>query len=96
MILGIACTVILGTLALWQARRAAHWLLVSKILGRDVAIEQAKRKAIAMALGDLTEGLKRGDGTLCAQATRAALQAATDDTEETLLKLGFTLPERVA
>lgn len=94
MIAGITCTVVLGVLALWQARSASHWRLVSKLLGHDIAVERAKRTAIAMALCDVSEGLKRGDATLCSQAMRAALQAANDNTDETLRKLGFKLPER--
>ena len=96
MIASIACTVILGLLALWQVRRAAHWHLVARILGRDVVVERAKRTAVAMALGDVAAGLRDGNAELCAKAMRAALQVAHDDTDETLLKLGFQVPPHPA
>lgn len=96
MILGIACTITISVIALWLRREVVHWNLVSKILGRDLAIEKAKRQAIAMALSDLSKGLAHNDPTLCAQATRAALRLANDDTDETLLLLGFKLPEKIA
>lgn len=96
MIAGIVCTVAIGAIALWQARRVAHWTLVARILGRDVMVERAKRRAIAMALGDLEAGLKRGDSMLCAQAMSAAIRVAGDDTDETIIKLGFKVPERIS
>lgn len=71
-------------------------MLVARILGRDVAVERAKRKAFAMAVGDLHDGMKRGDAELCSQAIRAATRVASDDSEETLRALGFKLPERIA
>lgn len=95
VILGIALTVVLGLLAVWTAHRSAHWHLTARILGRDIAIERAKRQALSMALGDLERGLRRGDARLCAQAMSAAQRVAEDDTEETITKLGFKLPERI-
>jgi hypothetical protein len=96
MTLCIICAVAVGLIAIRQARRVAHWMLVARVLARDVIVERAKRKALAMALGDLEAGLKRGDSLLCAQAMRAALLVARDDTDATLIKLGFTLPERIS
>lgn len=95
MILGIVCTIAIGLIALWLRSRVVHWNLVARILGRDLGIERAKRKAIAMALSDLGNGLAYNDPALCAQAMRAALRVANDDTEETLRLLGFTLPEKI-
>lgn len=96
MIVGITCTVVVGLIAIWQARRASHWLLVARILGRDVVIERAKRTAIAMALSDMGEALRRDDAALCARAMRTALHVANDDGEETLRTLGFKLPDRIS
>lgn len=93
--IGVLCTLTIGTIALWQARRTAHWFLVARILGRDVAIERAKRQAIAMAPEDLETGLKCSDATLCARAMNAARRVAEDESKETLVKLGFKLPERI-
>src|SRR5262249_49686607 len=95
VILGVACVFAIGAIALWQARRAAHWSLVARILGRDATVEQAKRRAIGMAIADLKTGIERGDALLCARAMDAARQIAEADSEETLVKLGFQLPERI-
>lgn len=94
MIVGTVCVLVLGVVALWQLRRASHWKLVSRLLGHDYAIEIAKRRALATALGDLEAGLRSGDAILCAQAMDAALRVARDDTDATLRKLGFELPAR--
>lgn len=96
MIIGIICIAVLGLFSLTITMRSAHWHLVARILGRNVAIERAKRKAVSMALGDVTAALARGDASICAQAMRAAIMVAEDDTEETLVKLGFKLPEKIS
>lgn len=90
----IACIVVIGMIAIWQARRATHYQLLSLQQRHDNAIERAKRMALAWALSDVEAGLRRGDAGLCAQAMSAALRVARDDTDETIRKLGFTLPER--
>lgn len=95
MTLGIVCTVALGVIALWLQRRVAHWVLVAKVLGRDVVVERAKRAALALALADVAAGLARGDAQLCAQAMRVALDVANDDSDGTLVKLGYKLPEKI-
>lgn len=96
MTLGIVCTIVVALLALLEVRRAAHWNLVARILGREVSVERAKRKAIAMALADMEVGLRRNDTDLCARAMSAAIRCANDDSEETVAKLGFKLPEKIA
>lgn len=96
MTLGIICTVIVGLIAAYEVRQVAHWKLVSEILGREVSVERAKRKAISMALADMELGLQQSDTELCAKAMHAAVRCANDDSEETVVKLGFKLPEKIA
>lgn len=96
MIIGIVGVVVIGLFAIFAVRRSAVDRLAARIIAREVHVERAKRKALAMALGDLESGLRHGDGALCAKAMHAALQVANDDTEETITKLGFKLPEKVA
>lgn len=96
MIFGIVCTFVIGAISLCLGRRVAIWHLAAQILARDISIERAKRKAVSMALADVTAGLRCGDAAFCAQAMRTALLVANDDSDETLVKLGFKLPEKIA